>query len=119
MVSYSRFETPTYCESRRLGQLRAFYLFHSVRHGGTAQQCLWLGSGRYLRGCGRRHTNTDTYGDANTHGHSNSDTNTNRYAYTYFNAETYADGASTADAKAAANSCSTAIAVIRSTSSGS
>jgi hypothetical protein len=48
-------------------QRSAFYFIHSVRHGGAAKQCLWLGPSRYFCGCERRIANTDTYSESNPH----------------------------------------------------
>jgi len=90
-----------------------------VRHGGTAEQRLWLGPSRHFCGCERwianPHTDSDsnaipaatlpninTNSDANSHSHSHSD------GYTYGNHSASSNGHAYSDGATADNTYTTA-----------
>ena len=53
-----------------------------MRHGGSAEQRLWLGPSGYLCGCERRVANTNaySYADGNSDTNGNGDSNSDRHS---------------------------------------
>jgi len=71
-----------------------------VRHGGSAEQRLWLGPSGYLCGCERRVANTNTHhhpdgnSDSNCHADGDTHADSNSYIHTNSNSYCYSDGCS-------------------------